>query len=394
MTENKIEGLNVYKEHKFLIFEFPDKKTVKYDLATGEAIGKLGKPVKNLQTQLKGYNVYDVIDQFENEQYKKYLRFLLRYFVNDKRSGWRTGDEVDRVKNVGTFLTKINQYSHFEQYFAAGIDNVDHMLSYKLSDIPKPLIKFVKEYNLPLDNKIVKYYKENPNMFDILMKTELRNFTKEIRYEILREPYSYSYQPFYLLIKEYNYNPVSLLKYIDNLITYEALDIRNISRELYDYARMMKCISPKYEKYPKHFLTTHKIASRNYQRLMEKYDEQVFINRIDPTLEWKYGNFKFIYPKNSQDIKDEATQQSNCVASYIRDVINGKCHILFLRHADTEEESLVTIEVRNNEVVQAKGRYNRDVTVEEQEVIDKYNNYLIKRMKQSKLVTEGEMITC
>lgn len=34
--------MKVYKEKQFLVFDFEDGKTVKYDFATGETIGKLG----------------------------------------------------------------------------------------------------------------------------------------------------------------------------------------------------------------------------------------------------------------------------------------------------------------------------------------------------------------
>ena len=75
----------------------------------------------------------------------------------------------------------------------------------------------------------------------------------------------------------------------------------------------------------------------------------------------------------NQDIKDEAVSQNNCVASYIDEVIDGKCHILFLRKKDKPNESLVTIEVRNNRIVQAKRRFNEDVTSEDQKAIDAFN---------------------
>ena len=184
----------------------------------------------------------------------------------------------------------------------------------------------------------------------------------------------------YSLMNDYNYQMQSLLTYIDNLMTYEALDsFSNVSRELCDYARMMSRISTKFEKYPKNFLTTHKIACRNYNRLKEQFIEEDFQKRMDPSLEYVYGNYKFIYPETTQDIKDEACMQGNCVASYIQRVINGDCHILFLRKKDDLEHSLVTIEVRNNKIVQAKGRFNRDVTAEEQEAIDQWNKKFEKK---------------
>ncbi|WP_262743874.1 PcfJ domain-containing protein, partial [Clostridioides difficile] len=36
----------------------------------------------------------------------------------------------------------------------------------------------------------------------------------------------------------------------------------------------------------------------------------------------------------------------NCVSSYIQNVIDGKCHILFMRKKDNLSKSLVTIEVK------------------------------------------------
>lgn len=69
----------------------------------------------------------------------------------------------------------------------------------------------------------------------------------------------------------------------------------------------------------------------------------------------------------------QAAAQNNCVASYIDKVIDGKCHILFLRKRNKPDESLVTIEVRNNHIVQARRRFNDDVTAEDQKAIDAFN---------------------
>ena len=69
------------------------------------------------------------------------------------------------------------------------------------------------------------------------------------------------------------------------------------------------------------------------------------------------------------------------MASYIDKVIEGKCHILFLRKKNSPKESLVTIEVRNDQIVQAKRRFNDDVTEEQKEVIDKFNKKFGKEIK-------------
>ena len=81
----------------------------------------------------------------------------------------------------------------------------------------------------------------------------------------------------------------------------------------------------------------------------------------------------------TEDIKKEAVQQSNCVVSYIDRVINGQCDIIFMRNANTPNESLVTVEIRNKKVVQARRRFNESVTDEQQKVLDKYETFLSKK---------------
>lgn len=217
-------------------------------------------------------------------------------------------------------------------------------------------------------------------MFNNVFNMKFNSLSKENILSICcetKQNYYYKSSPFKVLTTEYNYKYQSLLTYVDNLMTYEALDdVFYILEELKDYVHMMSRISPKYEKYPKNFLTTHKIACRNYNRLAEQFIEKNFQKQIDKKLEYAYGDYTFIYPQSTQDIKDEAVQQNNCVASYIKRVIDGECHILFMRQKDSKDKSLVTIEVRNGTVVQAKGKFNRDVTAQEQNAIDKYNKRL------------------
>ena len=172
------------------------------------------------------------------------------------------------------------------------------------------------------------------------------------------------------LINEYNYTAKALLKYVDYCKTFEAIDnVTFLLRELYDYCIMMSQISDKFDKYPRHFLTTHKIASRNYNRLKKEFSEDLFKKRIDKSLEKSFGEYYFIYPDSTQDIKNESVQMNNCVSSYIDRVIDGDCHILFLRHKDNLDKSLVTIEVRNGKIVQALQRFNDPLTKEQQDEI-------------------------
>lgn len=266
------------------------------------------------------------------------------------------------------------------------------MFKYKISDIPKALLKLCREHQIKLSNRNLEYYKKNPDACQLVYKLEYMSLDDYDLYKIWNtDSYDYDRETrvctywtyFNKLIDEYGYNAKPLLRYIDQLVTFEAIeDISYLMSEIYDYANMMNSISPKFDKYPRHFLTTHKIACRNYNRMKKEFSEELFKKRINKQYECSIGDYVFIYPDTTQDIKDEACMQNNCVASYIDKVIDGHCHILFLRKKNKPNESLVTIEVRNNRIVQAKRKFNYEVAIEEQRVIDMWNKKFLEKEKR------------
>jgi len=367
--------MKVYKEKQYLIFDYEDGRTVKYDFATKTAIGIKGKPVKNLCSQLSGFTLNELIDCCDDEKYAKFLRFV------------RNSEMYSHsITNIGTILDRIPKYARFEQIFSAGFDDIikdGKRFIYSINDIPKSLIKLCRKYLIKLSNNTVKYYKENQDAHYIAYNLDYISFDFNDIYSVWNaqnrkwncEIGAYDYFSFFnKLINEYEYNAKDLWLYLDRIKTFEAIeDMGFLIRELYDYAKMMSKLSIKYNKYPRNFLTTHKIACRNYNRMKKEFSEELFQKRINKKYECSFGDYIFIYPKSTQDIKDEACMQNNCVASYIDRVIDGECHILFLRKKNKPKESLVTIEVVNNYIVQAKRKFNEPVTEEDQKAIDSFN---------------------
>ena len=99
--------MKIYKEKQFLIFEYEDGKTVKYDFATKTCIGKSGKPVINLCSQLKGLSMDELFASCTDVRYSKFLRFVQQH-----------GDRYNRgISNIGTILNRISEFSRFEQIF-------------------------------------------------------------------------------------------------------------------------------------------------------------------------------------------------------------------------------------------------------------------------------------
>lgn len=356
--------LRSYKEGKFLVFELEEGRDVRYDLSDGSTYGLSGKKVKNVNNQLKGYDVWDVIKSFEDEVYRKFLTRVYKSI--------NTG-----VTNTGTFLTYARRYRNLEQFYTAGLEKVSTLLRYDISQVPKGLINICKNHpDIELNNALIKQYKKHTDIYNLYLNKkykciEHKNLVHMLDYDMYDEDSYLS-----ILLNEYNYNPKRLIEYMDDLMYYEGLEsLRGIVRELYDYARVTKKIANghSFEKYPINFLTTIKITWRNYNRLNVKFNEDEFKARIDESLEYKCGEYRIVYPSSTDDIKQEAVNMQHCVASYIQEVIDGNCHIMFLRHENKLDESLMTVEVRDGKIVHAAGLHNRMPNAAEQYVIYKYN---------------------
>ena len=363
--------MKVYKEKQFLIFDFEDGKTVKYDFATGETIGKLGKPVKGLQNQLRGISMNYIIESCEDKNYGLFLQFVWDKF---KTKGYYYHSVDHYITNVGTVLSNVKRYSRYEQIFSAGLgpylqEGHYSTFKYSINEIPSSLIKYIKSGRVTcLNDEIVKIWSKNPNECCLAYELDYISLDDSDLFSIFQCSIVND------LINTFGYNAKSLFLYLDTLKTFEALTIDSkVLREIEDYARMMSEISQRYDKYPRNFLTTHTIACRNYNRLKQQFDEKSFQNRRNPKYECKIGKYVFLYPEKIDDIRSEAVSQNNCVASYVQSVIDGKCHILFMRKKEEPDKSLVTIEVKNNKIVQAKGRFNRDLTDEEEVTVEKWN---------------------
>lgn len=82
-------------------------------------------------------------------------------------------------------------------------------------------------------------------------------------------------------------------------------------------------------------------------------------------------DLKVVAPASRQDILNEATRQSNCLASYMNNIIDGRSIILFVRKKDDIEASHITMELDpvNYTIVQCKYAFNREVPVDIQRKI-------------------------
>lgn len=387
-TDNETTRIvNVTKDGKFLLFHRDDKKICKYDLSSGEVIGFRGKPVKSLSSQLKDLTVDKMIEITSDNTYKEFLNYV--YSRRPKHRAW-------------LFVSgALPEFMDYEQYFTSGFTNFSRFFHHGYSEISKGLIKFCKILDLTLDDKLFDSYNENPNAYNLLLNMDFTNYTKlemmkAMSFGDVRNNYhdgmvnpddltnrandkaplrkidvkvNKSY--FNRLIDDYGYNPKRLMSYIDQLNLVQKR--RTVCRDLFDYADMMCQLYNDFDKYPRKLYAAHKQAIKEYNRFQANYDENAYSKRNVLEYECEIDGFKFIYPRKASEIQAEGRNQHNCVATYINRVLEEDCHIMFMRPIEDITHSYITLEIRNNKIVQAMRKHNKSISKEERKIVEKWN---------------------
>lgn len=144
--------------------------------------------------------------------------------------------------------------------------------------------------------------------------------------------------------------------------------------ELRDYLDMCVSMDIKPTLYSSYLKQTHDITSRNYEIKLTEEQAEMFENayRDFKPFVTEDKTYSIIRPKNADDVKHEGSALNHCVASYISRILKRNCLIVFLRKTKDTDKPLVTIEVENNAIVQARGASNRSIIENEYEAICEY----------------------
>ena len=149
--------------------------------------------------------------------------------------------------------------------------------------------------------------------------------------------------------------------------------IRDFISELRDYLIMCKEDGIKPTLYSSYLKQTHDITSRNHNVKVEQEKEEMFQSRYKDFKPYRGKKYIVVAPKNSNDLKKEGDTLNHCVASYIKRVIDGECLIYFLRI--DKDKSLITFEVRHNDIVQVRGLHNRKPNENEIQALKDFAKY-------------------
>jgi len=317
---------------------------------------------------------------------------------------------LERSELVGRFLTRlIESHSYFEILFKCNlikdgynsvglpkIVNKDGKNPYEILGLTKTQWKMISKYNIGVDEfqSIPSHYRDSKekDVLAIGYLDYIQSLEEEFGFDKLKDFVSNELNYLYMSPKHSRYNTYgSTLKVADELkfnhkklIRYiyfeceasQGLDSPSNTIGIYrDYIRMnFEMENYRIEKYPRFLKTLHDIASKNYKVKLDAIMKEKWNVSYESNMQYCYANkgYKIFPPKEPEELVKEGNNLGHCVGSYTKKVAHGTSVVLFLRKADAIEESLVTIELKDNRLVQARRKFNYAPKEKEQEILDMF----------------------
>lgn len=179
-----------------------------------------------------------------------------------------------------------------------------------------------------------------------------------------------------------------LSEYISFNYIYEYLRKYKENAKLYiykDYLRFAKLLGLdlKNRKYvfPDNLRKKHDELEKAYEVHNKKILNGLIKNRLNELNKNIYQDKKFIIiPAESVEaLENESKQQSNCVRTYSEKYAEANCDIYFMRLLKNRKKSLVTVEVRNNKVIQSRTRFNNSPEEIQLEFLKKWQETVLQQ---------------
>lgn len=251
------------------------------------------------------------------------------------------------------------------------------------------LIKY-KLYNLALNT--TNYFKKGHNFKEIfgIDKKYLHFMIKHnisiTELEVMKEYPTEDYEVINFF-KDYIWDIKTLTRNnIDLKKLKEYLEKNNLTSHLIEYldyirtAKTLKLdLKDKKILYPQNLLEAHNelfsaieiIKDPDIDYKIKKMSSVLNLNRYED------ANY-VIYPVSSiAELVEESRQQKNCVRSYSEKIAKNESQIYFMRKKTEITKSLVTIEVRDQKIIQARVKYNELPSQELRDILSIWESTLI-----------------
>ncbi|MCI3027714.1 PcfJ domain-containing protein [Desemzia sp. C1] len=144
---------------------------------------------------------------------------------------------------------------------------------------------------------------------------------------------------------------------------------------------------------PKDLTKAHDNAVNLLNQMKREVETKEYEGRLKKILNYEatIDNFSFVVPKDLNELIIEGKTLHHCVggSGYINQHKNGQTTIVFVRRKECLEEPFFTLELKNRQIVQVRGKHNQDPPEEVTEVADKWLEWINSRSKKHKLAKVG-----
>lgn len=317
-----------------------------------------------------GRGIYRGISKHANfEQVFKELYPHLNFNNGYRSIANNIGDIVNTTRKFGTIKKTID-------FIPKNIYN--RILSMNLYMINK-LLETVYYYNKNYKEKIITMNKRASSFINTVLQVDKQRgyhdgdtYIKNSLFAVMNTPWK-EYSSLRKVIDNDKTTTKGLFKYLYGSCYHQQgiPDIEKAAGILNDYYNMTEEFNNA-PKYPRYLKTTHDVVAQNY-KILQDSDLNNKVSAYWKANQSKYdaliGEYFIIDAFNANEISEEGSNNSNCVASYAKSVADGKTNILFLRKKSDIEKSWVTLEVNNNTLVQAYGTFDADLTDIQQQLL-------------------------
>lgn len=126
--------------------------------------------------------------------------------------------------------------------------------------------------------------------------------------------------------------------------------------------------------FPKNFYTTYDSLCKQILIIEDEKNNEIIrrLYNIYKINNYEDDTYKIFPASCVDDLIDESSQMNNCVRTYVGRIVSGESQIYFLREKKNLKKSLVTIEVMDGEVVQARAKNNSDPSAKLTQIINKW----------------------
>lgn len=309
------------------------------------------------------------------------------YYNLTSDGGYVYTDNIERVL-MGTSIEKSRLWDAMPHNLAKGYN-----LKFLIREAENPLFETLVELKLyNLANCARKFYRRGSFYKIFGVEKKYYDFMKEndITYEeleVLQQYPSTDIKKIRFLIK-YEDTLKELKEYmtIDKFIEYFQINKLEDSRLYIDYLRFAKQLGydlkNKRYLFPTNLKEMHDLCLKQIKDIEDRALARAISRRAKKLAKNIYQDKTFIiFPAGSvQALKDESTQQNNCVRTYADKYAKGVCDIYFMRNVKDTNTSLVTVEVRRNKVEQQRIKNNADTTKKQKQFLKNWERKVLSKI--------------